>query len=147
MLIDVARGLAEPAEKLLTQSFRFVGWVIGRAAAPVFSTISTAGRPAARTLSTLSPAAAEALWAFLPGTGPARPTMSAASPGQHDDLPVANWDGLAIAAIRQRTAALGEDDILTLLAYERAHASRPAVLLTLQNRLAKRQRQDGTQPA
>lgn len=186
MLTDVARRVADPAEKLLTQSFRFAGWVVGRTAGPVFRLALTAGRPAVETLSKLSPAAAERVWAFLPGHRPGQqpatptpvtpprpahvavvptaagaPTPAAAhaeaaallaevSPEAAkaataaDSLPVANWDGLTIAAIRQRTRALPDQDVLTLLAYERAHAARPAVILNLENRLAKLQRVSGT---
>lgn len=184
MLIDVARRVADPAEKLLTQSFRFAGWVVGRTAGPVFRLARTAGRPAVHTLAKISPTAADTLWTLLPGRRPARPaTRTPATPPKptngatvpspagpptpaaahaeaaallsevspetakpttaHDDLPVTNWDGLTIAAIRQRTRALPDQDILTLLAYERAHAARPAVILNLENRLAKLQQLNG----
>jgi hypothetical protein len=188
VLVNLARRLAEPAEKLLTQSFRFAGWVVGRAAAPVFSFVRTTGRPVVRTLSALSPIATEALWKLLPGSPPNRPagpklatpprpthvavvptvadapspaaahaeadarlagssSARAAAEASHDDLPVADWDGLTIAAIRRRTRTLGDADILMLLAYERAHAARPAVVLNLENRLAKLQPANGAQPA
>ena len=190
-LVDLARRLAEPAEKLLTHSFRFAGWVVGRAAGPVFSFVGTTSRPVVRTLSALSPIAAEKIWRLLPLTGPrlrpeavvvppqqpARPPNVATVPpptgapspaaahaeanallaeagpartaatAAHDDLPLAGWDGLTIAAIRQRTRTLGAADILALLAYERAHAARPAVILNLENRLAKLPHANGAQPA
>ena len=185
MLTDVARRVADPAEKLLTQSFRFAGWVVGRTAGPVFRVVTTAGRPVVHTLSKVSPSAAEKLWMLLPGRRPTpearestptptpepvrpphvatvpspegAPTPAAAhaeaaallaevtpddatAPATHADLPVKNWDGLTIAAIRQRTRSLSDQDVLTLLAYERAHAARPAVILNLENRIAKLQR-------
>ncbi|SHN06569.1 hypothetical protein [Cryptosporangium aurantiacum] len=189
MLTDVARRVADPAEKLLTKTFRFAGWVVGRTAAPLFSLVRTAGRPAVHTLAKVSPAAAETLWSLLPGHRPeaAKPTQPATPPTPtpvrpahvakvpsaegaptpaaahaeaaallaevspdaaksltaNDELPVKNWDGLTIAAIRQRTRSLSDQDILTLLAYERAHASRPAVILNLENRLAKLHRVNG----
>ncbi|MFG1920316.1 hypothetical protein [Cryptosporangium sp. NPDC048952] len=188
MLTDVVRRVADPAEKLLTQSFRFAGWVVGRTAGPVFRLVSSAGRPAVHTLAKISPAAAETLWSFLPGrrppTQPATPTPATPPKPTHvatvpspagaptpaaahaeaaallaevnpdsakitsapGDLPVQNWDGLTIAAIRQRTRSLSDQDILTLLAYERAHAARPAVILNLENRLAKLQRVNGAAP-
>ena len=187
MLTDVARRVADPAEKLLTHSFRFAGWVVGRTAGPVFRLARTAGRPVVHTLAKVSPAAAETLWTLLPGRRPAQPAtptpvtppkpthvatvpspagaptpaaahaeaaalLSEISPdaakatASHNDLPVKNWDGLTIAAIRQRTRSLPDQDILTLLAYERAHASRPAVILNLENRLAKLQRLNGATP-
>lgn len=184
-LVDVARRLGEPAEKLLTQSFRFAGWVVGRAAGPVFNFVGTTSRPVIRTLSALSPIAAETIWKLLPHIGPAQrretvvvpppqpaqppnvpPPTGAPSPAAahaeanallaesgtaataaHDELPLAGWDGLTIAAIRQRTRTLGAADILALLAYERAHAARPAVILNLENRLAKLQHANGAQPA
>jgi hypothetical protein len=190
VLTDVARRVADPAEKLLTQSFRFAGWVVGRTAAPVFKLVASASRPAVHTLAKVSPAAAETLWSLLPGRRPtpepATPTTPAQPPkpvrpphvatvpspegtptpaaahaeaaallaevspdaakadtAQHD-LPVPNWDGLTIAVIRQRTRSLSDQDLLTLLAYERAHAARPAVILNLENRLAKLQRVNGS---
>ncbi|MFI5955778.1 hypothetical protein [Cryptosporangium sp. NPDC051539] len=186
MLTDVARRVADPAEKLLTQSFRFAGWVVGRAAGPVFKLAGAAGKPVVQTLGRLSPGAAEALFSLLPGRRPApepvkppvtppvrpphtatvptvggAPTPAAAhaeaasllaevAPGTaataSDDLPVKNWDGLTIAAIRQRTRSLDDRAILTLLAYERAHAARPAVVLNLENRLAKLHRPNGATP-
>jgi len=192
VLTDVARRVADPAEKLLTQSFRFAGWVVGRTAAPVFKLAVTATRPAVHTLAKVSPAAAESLWSLLPGRRPAprpatptqptqppqpvRPPHVATVPSPEgaptpaaahaeaaallaevtpdatkaataqDELPVKNWDGLTIAAIRQRTRSLSDQDILTLLAYERAHAARPAVILNLENRIAKLQRVNGSTP-
>ncbi|GAA0264898.1 hypothetical protein [Cryptosporangium japonicum] len=188
MLTDVARRVADPAEKLLTQSFRLAGWVVGRTAGPVFRLVGHAGRPAVQTLAKISPAAAETLWSFLPGRRPVeqpatptpvtppRPTHVATVPSPAgaptpaaahaeaaallsevtpdaakaatapESLPVKNWDGLTIAAIRQRTRSLSDQDILTLLAYERAHAARPAVILNLENRLAKLQRVNGATP-
>ncbi|TQS41804.1 hypothetical protein [Cryptosporangium phraense] len=185
MLTDVARRVADPAEKLLTQSFRFAGWVVGRAAGPVFKLAGAAGRPVVQTLGRLSPGAAEALWGLLPGRRPpvtpeppapkivrpphvatvptagGAPTPAAAhaeaasllsevtpaaASTPADELPVKNWDGLTIAAIRQRTRNLDDRDILTLLAYERAHAARPAVVLNLENRLAKLHRPNGATP-
>ncbi|GAA3387210.1 hypothetical protein [Cryptosporangium minutisporangium] len=189
MLTDVVRRVADPAEKLLTQSFRFAGWVVGRTAVPAFRLARSAGRPVVHTLAKVSPSAAETLWSLLPGGRPTRepvtptppiqppkatrpphvatvpsaagaPTPAAAhaeaaallsevSPDAAksltaaDDLPVKNWDGLTIAAIRQRTRSLSDQDVLTLLAYERAHAARPAVILNLENRLAKLHRVNG----
>lgn len=53
------------------------------------------------------------------------------------DLPVQGWDELSIAAVRQRIHSLGTQDVALLLAYEREHASRPAVVLSLERRLAR----------
>ena len=152
---DVARRLAEPAEKLLTHSFRFAGWVVGRAAGPIISFVGTTGRPVVRMLSALSPIATEKIWRLLPHPGPTQrranvvvpPQPPARPPHVATVPPPADWDGLTIAAIRQRTRTLGAADILALLAYERAHAARPAVILNLENRLAKLQHANGAQPA
>jgi hypothetical protein len=186
VLTDVARRLAEPAEKLLTQSFRFAGWVVGRTAAPVFGFVAATGRPVVRTVTAISRPAVEKLWAQLPKPepkakvaapppAPVRPPHVAVVPvasdaptpatahaqadallarsepasttATADELPVSGWDGLTIAAIRQRTRNLGDADILTLLAYERAHAARPAVILNLENRLAKARNRNGARPS
>jgi hypothetical protein len=53
------------------------------------------------------------------------------------DLPVPGWDGLTVAAARQRLRGLASDDVRLLLAYEQRHGARPAVLLTLERRLAR----------
>jgi hypothetical protein len=170
VLTDVARRVADPAEKLLTQSFRLARWVVGRTAGPVFRLVGHAGRPAVETLAKISPSAAETLWSFLPGRRPAAqpvtptpatpprpahvatvpspagaPTPAAAHAEAAALLSEVTPDA-AIAAIRQRTRSLSDQDVLTLLAYERAHAARPAVILNLENRLAKLHQANGATP-
>lgn len=54
-----------------------------------------------------------------------------------EDLPVPGWDELTVAAIRQRLRSLQEDDVTTLLAYERDHGDREPVVTALENRLAR----------
>jgi hypothetical protein len=53
------------------------------------------------------------------------------------DLPVPGWDGLTVAAARQRLRGLSTDDVRLLLAYEQRHGARPAVILSLERRLAR----------
>lgn len=81
---------------------------------------------------TTTPAAAHATADDLL-TEPTAPTGKVDS----QDLPIRNWDQLTIAAARQRIRNLGADDVALLLAYERDHAARPAVLLALERRLSR----------
>jgi hypothetical protein len=199
---DIARRAAEPAEKLLTTSFRLAGWLAGRAVSPVLVGLRTVAPPVVDTVARLSPAAAGLIGTLLPpgcrrppaadrpttadpgpadpgpanpgpanpgpaDPGPAKPARLAAvphiatvptaaggpspaaahaaaeagpqarTPASSGELPIANWDGLTVAAIRQRTRSLTAGQVRQLLAYEHAHAARPAVLLNLENRLAK----------
>lgn len=54
-----------------------------------------------------------------------------------EDLPVPGWDELTVAAIRQRLRSLQQDEVTTLLAYERDHGDREPVVTALENRLAR----------
>lgn len=87
-----------------------------------------------------------------PAVAPAAvPLASAAEPvvaPEHPaDLPVTDWDHLTLGSLRARLARLAVEDLLVLLAYERAHAARPAVVTMLQNRVAKVQAETVTVPA
>lgn len=77
-------------------------------------------------------AAAEADLSAAQATG-AVPTAGIGT----DDLPIPEWDGLTVAAVGQRLRRLPLDDVRLLLAYEKSHGARPAVLLALERRLAR----------
>jgi hypothetical protein len=53
------------------------------------------------------------------------------------DLPIENYDGLSLAAIRARLPRLDVVDVENLRDYESTHAKRASVLTMLDNRLAK----------
>lgn len=53
------------------------------------------------------------------------------------DLPLAGYDGMTLASLRGRLRTLTTDDLLTLRAYEAAHAHRIQVVTMLDNRIAK----------
>jgi hypothetical protein len=52
-------------------------------------------------------------------------------------LPVPNYDDLSVASLRARLRNLDSVQVQVLLAYERAHAARPAVLTMFERRIAK----------
>jgi hypothetical protein len=52
-------------------------------------------------------------------------------------LPVPNYDGLSAASLRARLRVLDAGQVQTLLAYEKAHESRPAVITMFERRLIK----------
>lgn len=160
LVADAVRLGARTGQAVATPVVRAIGSVAapvarraGTVAAPVVRTVT---RPVLSRLHSLQTApepepAAEPHVARIP-TAPGAPSPAAAHAAavtalaeanvdtqviDPADLPVDNWDGLTPAAVRQRIRALGEDDLVRLLAYERAHAHRPAVVLALENRLAK----------
>jgi hypothetical protein len=63
------------------------------------------------------------------------PVPSVAAPDQ--DLPVPNYDELSAASLRARLRVLDAGQVQTLLAYEKAHESRPAVITMFERRLIK----------
>jgi hypothetical protein len=63
------------------------------------------------------------------------PVPSGAAPDQ--DLPVPNYDELSAASLRARLRVLDAGQVQTLLAYEKAHESRPAVITMFERRLIK----------
>ncbi len=143
-VLDRARGLAVTASAaVLPLAARVVGTTAGAGRRVVLDvgqrlgvgqepdTVVQMWPPGARTPADAHAAAEAALAEAaaagdLPGDGVVR-----------EDLPVDNWDGLTIAVVRQRVRSLGLADVRLLLAYEREHAARPAVLLTLERRLTK----------
>jgi hypothetical protein len=74
---------------------------------------------------------------------PARPAMQQeAEPAPPatalgEDLPVPNYDQLSVASLRARLRVLDAGQVQTLLDYENAHESRPAVITLFERRLIK----------
>jgi hypothetical protein len=60
------------------------------------------------------------------------------------DLPLPQYDDLTLGEIESRVRTLDPGGVEALIAYERAHAGRPAVLLVLENRAE--QLRDGAEP-
>ena len=68
----------------------------------------------------------------------AEPAMQQeAEPGLTEALPVPNYDQLSVASLRARLRVLDAGQIQTLLDYEKAHESRPAVITMFERRLTK----------
>ena len=68
----------------------------------------------------------------------AEPAMQQeAEPGLTDTLPVPNYDQLSVASLRARLRVLDAGQLQTLLDYEKAHESRPAVITLFERRLTK----------
>jgi hypothetical protein len=65
----------------------------------------------------------------------AEPAPPATAPGE--DLPVPNYDQLSVASLRARLRVLDAGQVQTLLDYENAHESRPAVITLFERRLIK----------
>jgi len=70
---------------------------------------------------------------------------NSASAPSHDELPLPDYDHLPAGALEHRIRTLDADGLEQLVAYERAHAARPQVLLAMQNRL--KGLGDGDQPS
>ncbi len=60
------------------------------------------------------------------------------------DLPLPQYDDLTVGEIESRVRTLEPGGVEALIAYERAHAARPQVLLVLENRAE--QLRDGAEP-
>ena len=65
----------------------------------------------------------------------AQPAPPAAAASQ--SLPVPNYDQLSVASLRARLRVLDAGQVQTLLDYENAHESRPAVITMFERRLTK----------
>jgi hypothetical protein len=61
-----------------------------------------------------------------------------------EDLPLTDYDGLPEGALRERVRALTSRQVEQVLAYETAHADRPAVTAMLRTRLRELER--GAEP-
>jgi hypothetical protein len=71
---------------------------------------------------------------------PVEPTHSEPAPAVVADsqaLPVPNYDQLSVASLRARLRVLDAGQVQTLLDYEKAHESRPAVITLFERRLTK----------
>lgn len=55
----------------------------------------------------------------------------------HDDLPLADYDHMTLGSLRGRLRSLDVDQLVTVRAYEKAHADRLPVVTMLDNRIAK----------
>ena len=66
---------------------------------------------------------------------PSEPAPPAATVGEA--LPVPNYDQLSVASLRARLRVLDAGQVQTLLDYEKAHESRPAVITMFERRLTK----------
>ena len=60
---------------------------------------------------------------------------SSASAPSHDELPLPDYDHLPAGSLEHRIRTLDAAGLEQLVAYERAHAGRPQVLLAMENRL------------
>ena len=71
---------------------------------------------------------------------PVEPAHSEPAPAVVADsqaLPVPNYDQLSVASLRARLRVLDAGQVQTLLDYEKAHESRPAVITLFERRLTK----------
>ena len=62
-----------------------------------------------------------------------------------DDLPLDDYDHLQVGSLTSRIRTLGQEDLQTLLDYEKAHANRIQVVAAMRNRLGALK--DGAQPS
>jgi hypothetical protein len=89
--------------------------------------------------------------AAYPRTGSSHPVSDAGGPGRRfgmtarDDLPLPDYDHLQVGSLTSRIRTLGQEDLQTLLDYEKGHANRIQVVSAMQNRLAALK--DGAQPS
>lgn len=71
--------------------------------------------------------------------------MSESRAPSPDELPLDDYDQLPIGSLEGRIRSLDAEQLQVLLAYERAHADRPAVLQLLEQRLG--QLEEGAEPS
>jgi hypothetical protein len=55
----------------------------------------------------------------------------------HDDLPLPDYDHMTLGSLRGRLRSLSVEDLVTVRAYEKAHADRLPVVTMLDNRIAR----------
>ena len=68
---------------------------------------------------------------------PAEPALRPPSAADGQALPVPNYSQLSVPSLRARLRALDPGQVQTLLDYEKAHESRPAVITMFERRLTK----------
>jgi hypothetical protein len=94
-------------------------------------------------------ATAEGPQPVAPSAAARRPPAEAASAPAEPPLPndaeppLANYDALSLPSLRARLRTLDTGQLRALLAYERAHAGRPAVLSLFERRIAKLEGEQG----
>jgi hypothetical protein len=54
---------------------------------------------------------------------------------ERDDLPLPDYNQLQVGSLTSRIRTLGQDDLQTLITYERSHAKRVQVMAVMENRL------------
>lgn len=54
---------------------------------------------------------------------------------ERDDLPLPDYDHLQVGSLTSRIRTLGQDDLQTLITYERSHANRVQVVAAMENRM------------
>ena len=64
---------------------------------------------------------------------------------ERDDLPLPDYDHLQVGSLTSRIRTLGQDDLQTLITYERSHANRVQVVAAMENRLTSLR--EGAQPS
>ena len=55
---------------------------------------------------------------------------------ERNDLPLPDYDHLQVGSLTSRIRTLGEDDLQTLITYERSHANRIQVVAAMENRMS-----------
>jgi hypothetical protein len=55
---------------------------------------------------------------------------------ERDDLPLPDYDHLQVGSLTSRIRTLGQDDLQTLITYERSHANRIQVVAAMENRMS-----------
>jgi hypothetical protein len=64
---------------------------------------------------------------------------------ERDDLPLPDYDHLQVGSLTSRIRTLGQDDLQTLITYERSHANRVQVVAAMENRMSSLK--SGAQPS
>ena len=54
---------------------------------------------------------------------------------ERNDLPLPDYDHLQVGSLTSRIRTLGQDDLQTLITYERSHANRVQVVAAMETRL------------
>jgi hypothetical protein len=107
--------------------------------APIDPALPEAAFPQAPAEPALPEAPAEATLPEAPAEPalPEAPAEAALPEAPGEALPVPHYDQLSVASLRARLRVLDASQIQTLLDYEKAHDSRPAVITLFERRLTK----------
>jgi hypothetical protein len=98
---------------------------------------TTAGSAASAMPVAPAPASAEPAPAVPVPVAPADPVPAEPSPAAAATPPIPQYDELSVASLRARMRAFDTPAMRELIAYERAHAGREAVIAMFERRLAK----------